>query len=107
MGLLILCLKVPYIEIKTCHFRSIFREDEKECKLTIKVYRPNISQQLFSVNGAHSWTQTNVAWTKIFMHVVQGVRHGVHSVNDKLDLSFLLIGRVSCNSFQACENEKM
>lgn len=68
-------------------------------ELTIKVDRAYVLEEHPSLHRVHLLADTHGAGTQVHVHAVQGVGHGVHSVNYKLHLALLLILRVSADSF--------
>lgn len=68
-------------------------------KLTVKVDRANVLEEHPSLHRVHLLADTHRAGTQVHVHAVQGVGHGVHSINYKLYLALLLVLRVSADSF--------
>lgn len=62
-----------------------------------------MSQQLSAVDGGHLRTQAREATAQLAVHVVEGVRRGVHGIHHELNLPLLLVGGVSAHFLQACE----
>lgn len=44
-----------------------------------------------AVDGIHFSTEAHFAWAELLVHVVQGMCHGINSINHKLHFSLLLI----------------
>lgn len=73
--------------------------------LTIETHSPNILQQRPTISGLHCWAQPCVPGAESLVHAVEGVGNGVHSINHKLHLPFLLVGRVPADAFLTCPTD--
>lgn len=58
-----------------------------------------------SFHRVHLLADTHEAGTQVHVHAVQGVGHGVHGVDHKLDLALLLVLRVSTDPLVTCSQE--
>lgn len=78
---------------------------DKRLKPTIKVDRVDVLKEHPSFHRVHLLADTHEAGTQVHVHAVQGVGHGVHGVDHKLDLALLLVLRVSTDPLVTCSQE--
>lgn len=67
--------------------RSVF----KETGLTCKVQAAYVLEQVSAIDRIHFGTETYLPRAELLVHVVEGVSHRIDGVDNKLDLSFLLV----------------
>lgn len=68
-------------------------------RLTIKIDGTDVTQQHSSIHRVHFVTNAHRTWTEVNVHAMECMGHGVHGVNHKLHLPFLLICRIPADSF--------
>lgn len=66
--------------------------------LTIEANAADVLEELLPSSQFHLRTEASVVGTQVPLHVVEGVGHGVHGVNHKLDLPFLFILGIDPNT---------
>lgn len=59
---------------------------------TCEVDTADVLEQQCAIDGVHLGAEPDLSRTKVFVHVVQSVSHGVHRVDHKLNLPLLLVG---------------
>lgn len=64
-------------------------------------------EQVRAVDGVHFSAEAHLAWTKLLVHVVQSVSHGVHGVDDELHLPFLLVVGVLPDALLICNRNTL
>lgn len=69
--------------------------------LTIKASIADVLEESFSFSGFHLWADRGMIWTQVPVHVMESMGHGIHCVNHKLHLSFLLITGVDPDALLA------
>lgn len=75
-------------------------------QLTVEADRPDVLQELLATSVLHLLTNSRLVRTKVLLHVVQGVGHGIHRVDHKLHLPFLLIFGVCSYSLLSWKKER-
>lgn len=63
-------------------------------------------EQVSAIDGIHFSAEAHLPWAELLVHIVQGMSHCIDSVNNKLHLSFLLIGRVLSYPLLICKTDK-
>lgn len=71
-------------------------------RLTVEAGIADVLEQSFSFGGLHLQTDARVVGTQVPLHVVQRVGHGVHRIDHKLHLPFLLVLGINPDAFLAC-----
>lgn len=69
--------------------------------LTVEAGAADILQQRLPFRGLHSGANAGVVGAQVLVHVVQGVGHGVHRVDNKLHFPFLLVLGVDSDALLA------
>lgn len=69
--------------------------------LTVEAGVADVLQQRLSFRGLHPWADAGIIGAQVLVHIVQGVGHGVHRVNHKLHLPFLLVLGVDSDALLA------
>lgn len=73
-------------------------------RLTIKIDGTDVTQQHSPIHRVHFVTNAHRTWTEVNVHAMECVGHGVHGVNHKLHLPFLLVTGVAAHLLQTCTN---
>lgn len=92
-------VKYKQIQRQFLHWLITHGKRELKPKLTIEVDGANVLEEHPSFNRVHLITDTHGPRTQVQVHAVQGMCHGIHSINHKLHLPLLFILWVATDSF--------
>lgn len=74
------------------------QKDRSISPLTIEADTADVLEQFLPSSQIHLRADAGVLWTQVSLHVVEGVGHGVHRVDHKLDLTLLLVLGISADT---------
>lgn len=72
------------------------------CGLTVEVNTADVLQQLLAPCMFHLWADTRIIAAQILVHLMEGMSHGINSIDHKLNSPLLLIVGVFPNSLLSC-----
>lgn len=76
----------------------MLRDDRSVCSLTVEAYTADVLEKLLPSSQVHLGADAGVLRTEVPLHVVEGVGHGVHCIDHKLDLTLLLVLGVNADA---------
>lgn len=82
------------------------QKDRGISPLTIEADTADVLEEFLPSSQIHLGADAGVLWTQVSLHVVEGVGHGVHRVDHKLNLTLLLVLGVNADALLTWERQR-